>query len=255
MRLLLYNIRYGTGTGWSYHFPFPFSGCFRRTTETFGKIAEYVTSLAPDVACLVETDGGSVRQGGESQPGLLALRLGGRSVFTCKYRRDSIVSRTPLLKSQGNAVVTSLPIVSSQGHNLSRGMKNMLLEVEFEKFTLFLMHLSLGSGARKAQIEEISRICENRQKPVILAGDGNAFTGPGEFDPVISRCGLVPAGGAAATYPSGFPLLPLDVVLCSPRLSVRRYSAPPVLLSDHRPIICDIDMEAGSPLNGGEAGK
>ena len=94
----------------------------------------------------------------------------------------------------------------------------MLLEVEFEKFTLFLMHLSLGSGARKAQIEEISRICENRQKPVILAGDGNAFTGPGEFDPVISRCGLVPAGGAAATYPSAFPLLPLTWSSAAPSL-------------------------------------
>ena len=123
MRLLLYNIRYGTGTGWSYHFPFPFSGCFRRTTETFGKIAEYVTSLAPDVACLVETDGGSVRQGGESQPGLLALLLGGRSVFACKYRRKFHRLQNSALKSQGKRRGHLFAHCLVAGHNLSRGMK------------------------------------------------------------------------------------------------------------------------------------
>ena len=45
MRLVLYNIRYGTGSGWRYHFPFPYSGCLRRTAGRFGAISDYLSKL------------------------------------------------------------------------------------------------------------------------------------------------------------------------------------------------------------------
>lgn len=241
MRLVLYNIRYGTGTGWKYHFPFPFYGCLRRTAERFGAISDYISGLSPDVVCLVETDSGSSRQEGKSQPALLAERLGGESVFSGKYG-GSPLSKLPLVKSQGNAVASKLPVCSFREHLLSRGMKRVLLEVEFEKFSLFLMHLSLGPATRKIQIGEISAICAKSEKPAVLAGDGNIYTGLNEMAPLFSEG--FSAANLSPTYPHFRPFLPLDVVFCSPGVKVRNAFVPKTDLSDHLPVVCDFDVAA-----------
>lgn len=243
MRLVLYNIRYGTGTGWNYHFPFPFSGCLRRTGGQFRRISDYVSKLNPDVVGLVETDSGSYRQSGLCQAETMASRLGGASVFACKYRRNSIVSKTPLLKSQGNAVVTKIPMISTKEHYLSKGVKRAFLEVEFDAFTLFLVHLSLGYGTRQIQIGELADRCEGVKKPVILAGDGNIYTGEQELLPLLERAKFRNANGAhTPTYPSGLPAFALDFVLYSEGIEMEHFSVPRVRLSDHLPLVCDFTV-------------
>ncbi|MBL3538996.1 endonuclease/exonuclease/phosphatase family protein [Aminivibrio sp.] len=244
MRLVLYNIRYGTGTGWGYHFPFPFSGCLRKTEGRFRRISDFISKLKPDLVGLVETDSGSYRQNGECQAELMAARLNADSVFACKYHHESIISRAPLLKSQGNAVVTILPILSSREHYLSRGVKRTLLEVEFRDFTLFLTHLSLGYGARKIQIGEVADRCRQAKKPVILAGDGNMYAGEKELRPLF-RKGLFRNAndGNIPTYPSRLPSLALDFVLYSEGIEMKSFRVPRVRYSDHLPLVCDFTAE------------
>jgi len=244
MRLVLYNIRYGTGTGWGYHFPFPFSGCLRKTEGRFRRISDFISKLKPDLVGLVETDSGSYRQNGECQAELMAARLNADSVFACKYHHESIISRAPLLKSQGNAVVTILPILSSREHYLSRGVKRTLLEVEFRDFTLFLTHLSLGYGARKIQIGEVADRCRQAKKPVILAGDGNMYAGEKELRPLF-RKGLFRNAndGNIPTYPSRLPSLALDFVLYSEGIEMESFRVPRVRYSDHLPLVCDFTAE------------
>ena len=247
MRLVLYNIRYGTGTGWDYHFPFPFSGCLRKTEGRFRRITDFISKLKPDIVGLVEADSGSYRQNGECQAELMAARLNAESVFACKYHHESLVSRAPLLKSQGNAVVTRLPILSTREHYLSRGVKRTLLEVEFEAFTLFLAHLSLGYGARKIQIGEVADRCRQAKKPVILAGDGNIYAGEKELRPFF-RKGLFRNAndGNMPTYPSGLPALALDFVLYSEGIEMKDFRVPRVRYSDHLPLVCDFTPEGRS---------
>jgi endonuclease/exonuclease/phosphatase family metal-dependent hydrolase len=243
MRLVLYNIRYGTGTGWKYHFPFPFSGCLRRTERRFRRISEYVSKLNPDLVGLVEADSGSFRQNGSCQAETMATRIGGESVFACKYESGSLVSRTPLLKSQGNAVVTKMPILSTHEHFLSKGVKRTLLEVEFEDFTLFLTHLPLGYSARKVQLGEIAERCMKAEKPVILAGDGNTFRGERELRSFFRKTGFRNANPEnTPTFPSRVPALALDFVFYGQGIEMERFDVPRVRLSDHLPLVCDFSV-------------
>jgi endonuclease/exonuclease/phosphatase family metal-dependent hydrolase len=243
MRLVLYNIRYATGTGWDYHVPVPFYGLLRKTSGHIRKISSFLSSLSPDIVGLVETDSGSFRQDGISQADEVAEAIGGKSVFACKYLDGSVASKAPVLKSQGNAAVSRLPILSSREHFLSRGFKRTLLEVEFEKFNFFLMHLSLGYETRKVQIGEIADVCASSGKPVVLAGDGNTFGGKRELAPLVKRAGLRDANGSALpTYPSGMPSLSLDVVMYSEGIRMERLEIRQVGLSDHLPVICDFSV-------------
>jgi len=249
MRLVLYNIRYGTGTGWEYHFPFPFSGCLRKTEGRFRRISDFISRLDPDVVGLVEADSGSYRQNGSCQAELMASRLGADSVFACKYHSESIVSRTPLLKSQGNAVIAKLPIVSSREHFLSKGVKRTLLEVEFRDFTLFLAHLSLGYRARKIQIGEIADRCRGAKKPLIIAADGNTYMGEQELLPFFRKGKFRSANGRnMPTYPSRNPALALAFVLYSEEIKMKDFRVPRVRFSDHLPLICDFTVDAGKGL-------
>ncbi|MDI9370385.1 MAG: endonuclease [Synergistaceae bacterium] len=240
MRLVLYNIRYGTGSGVGYHFPFPYSGCLRRTEERYFQISEYLSNLNPDLVGLVEVDEGSYRQNGRSQADSLASLIGGESVFACKYDSGSIVSRVPLLKSQGNAVVTKLPVVNKSEHMLSKGVKKTLLEVEFEDFALFLAHLPLGYTARKVQLEEIAARCIDSKKPVIFAGDCNTYRGESELRPFFQMTGFKNANYTnRPTFPSSVPTLALDFVLYDPRIRMKAFDVPYVRLSDHLPLVYD----------------
>ena len=243
MRFVLYNIRYGTGSDWDYHLPFPFSGCLRHTEDRFSRISDYVTKLNPDLVGLVEADSGSYRSRGVCQADMMASRMGGESVFACKYDTDSFVSRTPLLKSQGNAVVSKLPIVSAQEYHLSRGMKRTLLEVEFDAFSLFLAHLSLGYATRQIQIAEITHRILRSKKPVLLAGDGNTYRGESELRALLQATGMKNANEAnTPTYPSRIPSLALDFILHSPKLNVEGFTVPKVRLSDHLPLVIDFSV-------------
>ncbi len=240
MRFVLYNVRYGTGSGIHYHLPVPYSGCLRRTEGAFLRIAEYVAKLSPDIVGLVEADLGSFRQNGCCQPGTMASKMGGTHFSACQYRPGAALSRTPLLKSQGNAVVTKLPVLSTTAHSFRRGIKRSLLEVEFDEFILYLVHLSLGYRVRTKQIAELAERCAAAEKPMIVAGDGNTYAGRREFYPLIKALRLRNANAEnLPTYPSSMPTLPLDFVLYSRGIVVDEFRVPRVRFSDHLPVVCD----------------
>lgn len=242
LRLVVYNTRYGTGTGWAYHAPFPFAGSFRPTGKRAALIAEFISSLDPDIVGLVETDGGSFRHRGRSQPGLLAARLGHNCIFTSKYYIPRFSSCVPVFRHQGNAVVTSLPVVRTSVKRLRKGIKNAVLETEFDMFDLNLVHLSLGGGARRDQIRELAYAARVREKPMVIAGDFNILGGEAELGPLF-EAGLVNADPKwGRTYPSRNPRLGLDLILHSPEVSVSGVEIPNVDFSDHLPVVCDFTV-------------
>lgn len=243
MRILFYNIRYGTGCGWTYHLPLPFTGFFRSSRATTERIGEYLDALDVDVACLCEVDGGSYRNGRKSQARNLASKRGWKDVFAPKYGATSPLRRVPLLSSQGNAVLSRLPIIDSRENLFSRGVKRSLLEVEFPDFVVLLAHLSLGYGARQTQLREIAERCRNLDKPILLGGDFNLLSGDGELHPLLEATGLRDADGRGRpTFPSRLPSLRLDCLLTSPAIQVRRFDVPRVTLSDHLPLVCDVEI-------------
>ena len=153
------------------------------------------------------------------------------------------MTRAPVLKAQGNAVVTRIPPLDCDVHYLSHGLKRAFLEVEYKDFVLYLVHLSLRRKTRAKQLEELSRNCLAVKKPLILAGDYNTFCGAKELAPLVKRVGLKNANpDCMPTYPSSSPRKLLDFVLHSPEIKVTNLIIPKVTFSDHLPIVCDFSL-------------
>src|ERR687897_1802281 len=89
MRLLIYNIRYATGTGPSFHLPVPGAGYLRSSRQILKRITDFIAERDPDVVGLIEVDTGSIRSGMINQAEFLATHLKHFSTYKCKYREDS----------------------------------------------------------------------------------------------------------------------------------------------------------------------
>src|ERR1700742_2523177 len=63
LRLVVYNIRYATGTGPTFHLPLPGAGYLRPNRRVLTGITEFLRDEKPDVVGLIEVDTGSVRSG------------------------------------------------------------------------------------------------------------------------------------------------------------------------------------------------
>lgn len=243
MRIVFYNIRYGTGSDWNYHFPLPFWGFFRYSSARVNEIAEFLDSLHADIVCLVEVDGGSYRYNKCSQADFLASEEGWTYKFSGKYGTDSLFSRLPILSSQGNAILSQLPIHSCSEKKFSKGIKNTFLEVEFDEFHVILAHLSLGKRAREAQLKEIARYCKQLSKPVILGGDFNLIYGSSELKPLTKGTGFKDVDDKARpTFPSRMPTLRLDYMLIDGDIRIEKVDVPKTCLSDHLPLVCDFSI-------------
>src|SRR6202049_237280 len=84
VRLLVYNIRYATGTGPAFHLPVPGAGYLRSNRKVLSGITEFIRSERADVVGLVEVDSGSIRTGMLNQAEHIAGQLGHYSTFQCK---------------------------------------------------------------------------------------------------------------------------------------------------------------------------
>ena len=63
LRLLVYNIRYATGTGAAFHLPLPGAGYLRSSKRTLDDITHFIRREDADLVGLIEVDMGSVRSG------------------------------------------------------------------------------------------------------------------------------------------------------------------------------------------------
>ena len=128
-------------------------------------------------------------------------------------------------------------------HYFERGMKKLVIELELEKVTFFLVHLALSYKARQEQILHLYRLVRETKRPYILAGDFNAFMGESEIQLLMSASGLQNADlKLQPSYPSHKPRKHLDFILHSPEIKVNKFWLPEVQLSDHLPLILDFDV-------------
>lgn len=240
MRFALYNIRYGTGA----HRPlFPWSGYLSRTNGNLQSIIEFLKSLVPDIVGLVEVDAGSWRSDRLNQAGTIANALGHYHAYRSKYDAGHLASRLPLLRQQGNAFLTRDTVKNKKFHYFRKGVKRLVIEMELEDITIFLVHLSITFGARHQQLGDLYDLVKHTRKPHIVAGDFNARWGDREINLFLGATKLVSANPAgAATFPSWAPKRQLDFILHSPDIHPTRFWIPPVTFSDHLPLVCDFEI-------------
>ncbi|MCF7816883.1 MAG: endonuclease/exonuclease/phosphatase family protein [Kiritimatiellales bacterium] len=240
MRFLLYNICYGTHGNQR---KLPLLGMLGRTRNRLDEITEFIRPLDPDVIGLIEVDNGSYRAGKKSQTEKMAEELGHFHSYCSKYGATSRWQRIPLYNNQGNAFLAKDTIHGEKFHYFERGMKKLVIELELEKVTFFLVHLALSYKARQEQILHLYRLVRETNRPYIVAGDFNAFMGEAEIELLMSASGLRNADlHMQPSYPSRNPRKHLDFILHSPKIKVNKFWMPDIHLSDHLPLVIDFDV-------------
>lgn len=243
MRLLLYNLRYCTGTGIGFHFPFPGSGYLRRTTRNLRSISTFIKEQRPDIVGLIEVDGGSFRSRRQNQATVIARELGHFHCYENKYRRGSLIRALPLLNKQVNAFLTNDKIKARRFHYFEHGIKRLVIELELNDLTVFLVHLSLKFRHRHYQLRDLSALVREVRRPCIVAGDFNALWGHREIELFLSATDLKNACPVEVpSYPSWSPRRQLDFILHSPEIKILNVQVPRVTYSDHLPMVCDFTV-------------
>src|SRR5215469_12667609 len=239
MRLLVYNIRYATGTGPAFHLPVPGAGYLRSNRKVLTGITDFLRAEHPDIVGLIEVDTGSIRTGMLNQAEHIASQLGHYSTFQCKYGTDSINQFMPIVRKQGNAFLSAPSVHGERFHYFDTGIKRLIIELELSDVCVFLVHLSLKFRQRQYQLRSLHDLILQASKPVIVAGDFNTFWGTHEIYLFMRAAGL-------PSFPARVPRIELDFILVSEGIEVTDFRVPDVRFSDHRPLVCDFRVRAGA---------
>lgn len=243
MRLLVYNIRYATGTGPAFHLPLPGAGYLRSNRRVLAGITDFIRGERPDVVGLVEVDTGSIRTGMLNQAEYIAKELGHYSTFQSKYGARSINNLMPIVRKQGNAFLSAPTVHGERFHYFDIGIKRLIIELELDEVCVFLVHLSLKFRQRQCQLRTLHDLVVQSAKPVIVAGDFNTFWGTHEIYLFMRAAGLRSANTAGLpSFPTRVPRVELDFILVSAGIEVTGFRVPDVRFSDHRPLVCDFQM-------------
>lgn len=248
MRFVLYNIRYGAGTGPFFHLPLPFLGYLRKTNGNLEQIKNFIQELDPDIVGLIEVDAGSYRTAKRHQAADIAEALKHRHVFENKYAVSSLARKVPILSKQGNALLTNQPIAAKRFHYFDAGVKRLVIEIEMAKLTVLLVHLSLKYRQRQRQLADLYLLLRSIQKPVILAGDFNVLHGGHELALFLAATRLQSVNaGEWPSHPSRSPSRQLDYILYSKGIVPRAFYLPQIRYSDHIPLVYDFDVTDAKP--------
>jgi hypothetical protein len=147
MRLLVYNIRYATGTGPSFHLPVPGAGYLRSSRRVLEQITDFIASRDPDVVGLIEVDTGSIRSGMINQAEFIASHLSHFSTYQCKYGEDSINQFMPIVRKQANAFLAAPRVHGERFHYFETGIKKLIIELELADVAVFLWCTCRSSSA------------------------------------------------------------------------------------------------------------
>ncbi len=243
VRLLLYNIRYATGTGPAFHLPLPGAGYLRSNPQVLAEITAFIKRQDPDVVGLIEVDTGSIRTGMINQAEFIARSLGHYSTFECKYGVSSLNQLVPIVRKQANAFLAAPRVRGERFHYFDTGIKRLIIELELDDIAIFLVHVSLKYRHRQYQLRSLYDLVRKTSKPVIVAGDFNTYWGDNELYLFMQAAGLTNANARGLpSYPSRSPRKELDFILHSAQIEVTRFEMPGIQLSDHLPLICDFTI-------------
>lgn len=156
MRLLVYNMRYAVGAGTSPHMPVPGAGYLFGNPGTLGNIIDFMKIEEPDIVGLIEVDIGSVRSGRVNQADAIASALGHYSCYECKYGEESVNQYLPILRKQANAFLARPGVAGKRFHYFDTGIKRLIIELELDDVSIFLVHLSLKYRHRHIQLRPMT---------------------------------------------------------------------------------------------------
>lgn len=241
---MVYNIAYGTGSPDAFYERFLIGHRYLRTSQVhLERVMEFIEEENPDILGLIEVDTGSIRTKFVNQVETIANHLNHFHYSSVKYGEDSFGRTIPILRMQGNAVLTRQKIPDSQFHYFPVGFKRLIIELDIEGVSFFLVHLALQKKIRKKQLTFLAEIARKREN-IIVAGDFNTFKGNQEIAQFKRELNLSnPNQKSQSTYPSWNPRHELDFILHSPNIKVTHFTVPQVRFSDHLPLVMEYHLK------------
>ncbi len=222
------------------------------------ELRDAVRSVAADIVFLQEVHGSHAQHAARLDwPLAPHYEFLADSIWpTFAYGRNAVYPHG----DHGNAVLSKFPIIRYHNRDVSvdgterRGMLHCVLQLQDGNRELhaICVHLGLAQSHRNGQTQQLCRMVSDEvpdDAPVIVAGDFNDWQR--RTHGLLWRCAgmqevFVQAHGRAArTFPSRWPVLPLD------RIYVRNVAAhvplalprrPWSQLSDHKPLAAEIRL-------------
>jgi endonuclease/exonuclease/phosphatase family metal-dependent hydrolase len=242
MKIMFYNIAYGTGLNGSWkQYIYRSWRFFWLPFRAMKRMAETLKREAPDVLCLAEVDGGSFRNRFRSQAKFLARRMLLPYYFSqTKYRHWSFWRWMTMIRKQHDAIL-SRKKGEFKRHQLSTGMKKLVQEYIVEGVSIFTVHLAvLSQKVRKKQLLELAEIVKQCPRPHLVCGDFNIHKGLDELKEFLSLTGLKRII-EQPTFPSISPKRYLDIFFASEGVTIKNAGVLQVKYSDHLPVWVEIN--------------
>ena len=181
------------------------------------RVKNVIRTLDPDIAALQEVDSRrDLRDGFD----LLGSAL---DVPHESHRAEVRTLRTPD-GDYGHMLLSRWEIKAWTHHDLSfrrrepRSLIEAHIETDAGPVSILAAHLGLHPGERREQAITIARIAATDQLPTVIVGDFNEPTGRGAAGRMLGK--VFHSVGRPATFPSRWPLLPLDRIWFEPSLQL-----------------------------------
>ena len=213
----------------------------------FPLFAEAIGSFSPDVVTLQEIRSKGVDEGYDDQTLEISRLLG------MPYRKFAEAIRFRGVNPYGNSIVSGLPISSSEvimipdpetkrvpdGYYETRCILKAKLECGI---TVMTVHVGLNPDEQENAMKTVLEHIEDEK--CILTGDFNMTPDNPLFDALRERmCDTGELLSADAfTFPSDAPWEKIDYIFTSRDLRVTRVDVPKIIVSDHLPVIADIEF-------------
>jgi endonuclease/exonuclease/phosphatase family metal-dependent hydrolase len=243
LRILTYNVHRCVGTD-------------RRLDV--GRVAEVIAAQSPHIVALQELDVGRARTGGVDQAHRIAQRLGMAFHFNAALQVEG--------ERYGDAILTALPerLVKAgplPGHPRfgrlePRGAVWIAVRTSGGgELHVICTHLGLVPREQRAQAAALVGPdwlgAAPAGAPLVLLGDMNATPRNAAYRtfaaPLKDARRIAGVSLRAPTFPSTFPVLPIDHVFVSEGVAVAAVRTPldPLtrLASDHLPLVVDLNLD------------
>jgi endonuclease/exonuclease/phosphatase family metal-dependent hydrolase len=222
-------------------------GAEKRAME---RLVGVIEDERPDLVCLIEVDQGSFRTATDGQVEAIAAACRERGIeyvpsAASKYGREGILPNLPVLEHLSNGLLAREG-VEVTSHYLDTGPKRLVTEVCIgAELSLFLLHLAMRASTRRRQLEEVATLVADRDR-TIVCGDFNPYDGLDELAVLTEDTDLqrYAPGPTVPKRPLDFLVTEtraFDLFLATPDVEVTRCEVIDVQVSDHRPIVLEVD--------------
>ena len=211
--------------------------------------AETIAKSGADIVGLNEVRGQSETDGYDAQAQILAENAGYK--YFCFAKAIEFGGRDPY----GNAVLSKYPIISAEtvmipdpsprryhGYYETRCAAKLRIDTGDGELTVISVHFGLNRDEHENARDTVLSATTGRR--CVLMGDMNVTPASPILSPIRER--MTDTADSLSegrnTFPSNFPRKKIDYIFVSPDVKVKDARVPKLIVSDHRPVVADLEL-------------